>query len=58
MINLKDLENVDAVELDLEELREINGGRYGAAIGTGSGEKDNSTVTDYIYEAAWRYWWY
>jgi hypothetical protein len=56
MINLKDLENVEAVELDLEEQRKVKGGRVN--VGTGTGEKPHSTVTDYIYEAAWRIFYY
>ena len=50
MIDLKDLETVEAIELDREELREVDGGQYG------SGPKPYSTVSDYIYYAAWKVW--
>ena len=50
MIDLKDIENAEAVELDLEEQREVNGGQYG------SGAKSNSTLTDHIYYVAWKVW--
>ena len=56
MIVLNALENVEAVELDLEDQRKVKGGRV--AVGTGTGEKSYSGVSDYIYEAAWHLFYY
>jgi hypothetical protein len=54
MTVLNDIENVEAVELDLEEQRKVKGGQVNH-VGTGTGEKSYSTVTDYIDEdgTAW-----
>ena len=51
MIDFKDLDDAEAVELDKEEQREIVGAYYGRGGST-------STVMDVIYEAAWKTFWY
>jgi hypothetical protein len=53
MIDFKDLDNAEAVELEKEEQREIIGAYYGYGK-----QGSTSTVMDVIYEAAWRKWWY
>jgi len=54
MIDLKDLENVEVLDLNEEQRREVSGGQYLTNTGGHIGKQGTkSTLMDAIYHFAW-----